>query len=258
MTLQKNKLIIVISTAFLVLNLFFAKQAFAQQDYPSCVEMGLGTDVCSSMFPDGNGRPSGGQPGSSCTVATNCSFTNAACERGVCVTKSSGGSTVTPSECAVDRDCGASNKYCDPLTFTCKTKTTRDPGDTGRPTTTRQTTRDPGDTAGGCPVGYEQADGGLCIPKSPFSGNSGTLTSAKTLPELVLIVLKMLLMFAGIVAVVLIVVGGFQYMTSGGNDEQAEKGKKALTNAVIGLVIVMLAFAIVQIITNTLTKQIIF
>jgi hypothetical protein len=44
-------------------------------------------------------------------------------------------------------------------------------------------------------------------------------------------------------------------MTARGNDEQAEKGRKALTNAIIGLLIVILAFTIVQVVTNTLTSS---
>lgn len=255
MSLQKNKIAIFTSAAVLVLNLFVAQQAFAQQDFQSCVEMGLGADVCGNMFPDGAGRPSGGQPGSACTGDSGCNFTNSACVGGVCVTKSSSGGTAS-SECAIDSDCGASNKYCDIPTYTCKTRNTANPGNTTNGTGSGVTSN-PGNTTNSvdCPAGYEKTDGGLCIPKSPFSGG---LTGTKTLPELVLLVLRMLLTFAGVVAVVLIIVGGFQYMTAGGNDEQAEKGKKALTNAIIGLVIVMLAFAIVQIITNTLTKQIVF
>ncbi len=43
-------------------------------------------------------------------------------------------------------------------------------------------------------------------------------------------------------------------MTSSGNEEQAEKGQKTLLNAVIGLVLIVMAYVIVNIVVNTLTS----
>lgn len=57
---------------------------------------------------------------------------------------------------------------------------------------------------------------------------------------------------AGIVAVLLIVIGGFQYMTAAGNEKQAESGKNTLIYSVIGLVIVIMAASIVNIVANFL------
>jgi len=97
--------------------------------------------------------------------------------------------------------------------------------------------------------GYTMLNG-VCVPKSPASSG---LASKTKLSDLIKEVLTILLTLAGIAAVIFIIIGGFQYMTSGGNDEQAEKGRKALTNAVIGLVAVILAYAIVTIVTNFVT-----
>lgn len=66
---------------------------------------------------------------------------------------------------------------------------------------------------------------------------------------------NLLLMFAGGVAVVFIIIGGFNLLTSGGNEEQAEKGKKILVNSIIGLVIIIMAGAIVRIVINTLNSD---
>ena len=60
------------------------------------------------------------------------------------------------------------------------------------------------------------------------------------------------LMLAGMVAIIFIMIGGFWYLTSAGSEEQAEKGRKTLVNAVIGLVVILLAVTIVRIIVNTL------
>ncbi len=59
------------------------------------------------------------------------------------------------------------------------------------------------------------------------------------------------LVFAGVVAVLFVMLGGFWYLTSAGNEETAEKGQKTLTNAIIGLVVIILAATIVRIVANT-------
>jgi hypothetical protein len=64
--------------------------------------------------------------------------------------------------------------------------------------------------------------------------------------------LQAFLMIIGVVAVVFIMIGGFWYLTSAGNEEQAEKGRKTLVNAVIGLAVVLLAVMIVRVVVNTL------
>ncbi len=100
--------------------------------------------------------------------------------------------------------------------------------------------------------GYELTAGGLCVPKSPF--NSG-IASEKTLSGLISTILKILLTLAGVIAVVFIIIGGFRYMTAGGNAEQAEKGRQSLINAIIGLVVIILAYTIVTVITNAVTSN---
>lgn len=47
-----------------------------------------------------------------------------------------------------------------------------------------------------------------------------------------------------LIAVVLILVGGFQWMTAAGNEEKVDKAKKIIVAAIIGLVIVMMAWGI--------------
>lgn len=50
----------------------------------------------------------------------------------------------------------------------------------------------------------------------------------------------------GLVAVVMIIFGGFFYVTSQGNPENVKKGKNTIMYGVIGLVVALLAFAIVN------------
>jgi len=56
----------------------------------------------------------------------------------------------------------------------------------------------------------------------------------------------------GIIFLVLVVYAGFLWMTAAGNSENVEKAQKIITMAIIGLVIVISAYAITYFITHTL------
>lgn len=60
------------------------------------------------------------------------------------------------------------------------------------------------------------------------------------------------LLLLGALAVSLIIYAGFVWMTSGGNDEKITQAKKILTNAVIGLIIILSAWGITIFIINKL------
>ena len=61
-----------------------------------------------------------------------------------------------------------------------------------------------------------------------------------------------LLGLLGLVSMLFIIIGGYQYVMSGANEELAEKGKKTLTNAIIGLVIAILSYVILRVVVGTL------
>lgn len=58
----------------------------------------------------------------------------------------------------------------------------------------------------------------------------------------------------GIVAVTVIIVGGIGYMTSSGDAGKVKKAKDTILYGVIGLVIVVLAFAIVNFVIANILK----
>lgn len=58
-------------------------------------------------------------------------------------------------------------------------------------------------------------------------------------------VLQILVFAAGALAVGFLIFGGILYITAGGDAEKATKGKTAVINSVIGIVIVLLALVIV-------------
>jgi hypothetical protein len=51
-----------------------------------------------------------------------------------------------------------------------------------------------------------------------------------------------------------IIYGGFLYMTAGGNEDQAGTGKKAITAGIIGLAIVLSAWALTNFIIDQLVS----
>ena len=59
-------------------------------------------------------------------------------------------------------------------------------------------------------------------------------------------VVNVLLWAAGIIAVAMIIVGGVQMTTSAGNPTAVGKAKKTITYSVIGLVVVLVAYALVN------------
>ena len=58
-----------------------------------------------------------------------------------------------------------------------------------------------------------------------------------------------------LVAVIFIVVGGVNYMTSAGDSGKIQKAKNTILYAVIGLIICVLAFAIVNFVVVNILKQ---
>ena len=58
--------------------------------------------------------------------------------------------------------------------------------------------------------------------------------------------------FVTMIAVLAIIWGGIQYLTSAGNEEQTRSGKRTMTYALLGLIIAGIAYAIVKIIVTVI------
>ena len=56
----------------------------------------------------------------------------------------------------------------------------------------------------------------------------------------------------GIVAVVIILIGGFKWMTAGGNEDQVGEAKKWIFSGVIGLAIILSAYALASFVVTQL------
>lgn len=63
-------------------------------------------------------------------------------------------------------------------------------------------------------------------------------------------ILTILMALIGFVSTIYLVVGAYYYIANLGNEEVIKKGKKMMLNAVIGLVIATLSYAILAVILN--------
>ena len=84
-----------------------------------------------------------------------------------------------------------------------------------------------------------------------FAANAG-FAAGPSVTVIIARLIRTVISFLGVIAVVIVVYGGFMYMTAGGNDERVKKAKKTITNGLIGLVIVLMSFAIAQFIVSRL------
>jgi Zn-dependent protease with chaperone function len=56
----------------------------------------------------------------------------------------------------------------------------------------------------------------------------------------------------GIIAVVIVLIGGFKWMTAGGNEEKVTEARKLIISGVIGIAIILSAYAIASFVVNRL------
>lgn len=74
--------------------------------------------------------------------------------------------------------------------------------------------------------------------------NAGFSTESNGLVKIIGSIVKVFLSFLGVIFLILVIIGADMWMTSGGNPEQLAKAKKYITNAIIGFIIVSLAYVL--------------
>jgi len=110
---------------------------------------------------------------------------------------------------------------------------------------------------------YTQANiqNGLCagsnlqFTDNPSKSSCKTSDATKKINDMVHTVINLFSAIVAIVAVVMIIVGGLRYITSGGNDTSVTSAKNTLLYAIIGLVIVALAQIIVRFTLNKIANS---
>ncbi|MBX4190707.1 pilin [Candidatus Saccharibacteria bacterium] len=107
----------------------------------------------------------------------------------------------------------------------------------------------------------EQINNGLCAGSNlQLTDNPGQCQITKRdaigkLNHIVHTIINLLTAIVGIVAVIMIIIGGFRYITSGGNDTSVTAAKNTILYAIIGLVVVALAQVLVRFTLSKLTNS---
>lgn len=83
--------------------------------------------------------------------------------------------------------------------------------------------------------------GGTCVENTEGTGNLWNIIST---------ILNFILAIVGVIAVFMIIFGGIQYSTSAGDSGKVKKAKDTILYGIIGLVIALLAAAIVNFVLN--------
>lgn len=84
----------------------------------------------------------------------------------------------------------------------------------------------------------------------PVGASAGDMTVGELLTK----VIEWILLFAAAVAVLFLILGGLQYVTSAGNKDRIEKAKQTILYAVIGLIVIALSYVIVTFIGRNIRE----
>jgi len=107
----------------------------------------------------------------------------------------------------------------------------------------------------------QQINNGLCagsnlqFTEDPGQCNVAATDATSKINNIIHTIVNLLSAIVGVVAVIMIIVGGFRYITSGGNDTSVTSAKNTILYAIIGLVVVALAQISVRFTLSKLTNS---
>ena len=81
----------------------------------------------------------------------------------------------------------------------------------------------------------------------------GTIQN-RGLPEIVGLIIQSLMGIIGTILVLLLIYGGFLWMTAAGEEKKVEEAKKIIKNSIIGLLVIFLAYGIAKFVIDALTS----
>lgn len=85
------------------------------------------------------------------------------------------------------------------------------------------------------------------------TANTGGIDTSKTdLPTILGQIINYFLVLVGVIFLTVVLIGGYLWLTAGGNEEKVGKAKKLITNGINGMVVVFLAYALVFVIVSSL------
>ena len=102
-----------------------------------------------------------------------------------------------------------------------------------------------------CYPGSINPETGICLPKKPLK-----VPDYGTISHLVSQIIETLVLIAGLISAVFVVVGGYKYLMAGGEEEKVKSARAMITNALLGLVITLLSYALVRIVLSIVAGKI--
>ena len=90
-------------------------------------------------------------------------------------------------------------------------------------------------------------------PNAECSVDDSGQTAAQRVDQIVKQIINIMSLVVGVVAVIMIIIGGFKYVTSGGDSGNVSGAKNTILYAVVGLVVVALAQVIVRFVVDRAT-----
>jgi uncharacterized membrane protein len=107
----------------------------------------------------------------------------------------------------------------------------------------------PAKSAAQCGVNAAAGVNNVAESDCPAPGNG-----ALNIGDLIKRIINILTMLVGAVAVVMLIVAGFRYVTSAGSDAGTAAAKKTIIYAIVGLIVVALAQVIVHFVINNVVN----
>jgi len=95
--------------------------------------------------------------------------------------------------------------------------------------------------------------GQMFDPNRDLPDNLDQAGGDATLREIVLLAINFILGFVGLIAVIMMIYGGFVLLTSSGDEEATSKAKNIILFAIIGIIIILFSFAIINTIFDITT-----
>jgi len=81
---------------------------------------------------------------------------------------------------------------------------------------------------------------------------AATGLGTRDIREGIMTIVKYLLTFLGVIAILVMLYGGFVWLTSAGNEEKVGQAKKIITAGIIGLVIIFISYALARFVIEQL------
>ena len=90
----------------------------------------------------------------------------------------------------------------------------------------------------------------LSLPAAAMAQNlvPGTIGNISNIVQVIQAIIRFILLLAFIIAFIMLLVGGIRWILAGGDEKSVEKARNTITAALIGLVIVLVAYAIIRIV----------